>query len=221
VDLPTLVQDAKSRAFMDAAHWRRQALVRNWITDVRNLAGGVGASIGFRPEGGSELVLTFDPRTHLIARMELDTDDGPVTMTLSDWRDVGRVKYPFRQEQTDNTGSEVVIQLQRVQLLSNVDADLLARPPVVPHGRIAQGTSSTVPITFVGAGQNHILIEATIAGVETNLIFDTGAGTISDAARRFGLARLRWREPHRRGESSTTGGRDRGPNDDRHRRVVR
>ncbi len=207
VDLPTLVQDAHSRAFVDAAWWR-QALARKWITRVGNPSDSTGPSIAFTPDSGSELVLVFDPKTHFVRRIDFDADEGPLVTTLSDWRQAGPIKYPFRQEQKDATGSAIVVQYQRVQLLSSVDAGLFARPPAAPRAHLAGAAPSTVPFTFAGARQNHIMVKATVDGTETILNFDTGGANYFSpaAAQRFGLQIFGGLNVTGVGESGTTGG---------------
>jgi predicted aspartyl protease len=207
IDLPALVEDARSRAFVDRAGWRDPSLAAESATRIEH-GDARAVTIAFRPEGGSEVRVTFDAGTRLVSRIVAETDFGPVVTTWGDWRSVGPVTYAFRQEQTDATGARILVQVDRVTLLERAEAGALARPEAAPRGRLAAGASSTVPFTFVGGRQSHILVAARVSGVDANLIFDTGAANYvsPEAARRFGLAVSGGVNIGGAGESSATGG---------------
>jgi len=207
-DLPALIEDARSKAFVERGGWREAAFAGNAGLRAVAAEDGQSVTIAFRPAGGSDVALTFDATTHLVTRITVDTDDGPLVTTLSDWRSIGPVRYPFRQDTIDSTGSETLLEVQSVRLQRRADPAAFARPRPVAHGHLLAGTSSTTPITLTGSRQSHILVPATIAGTETHLIFDTGAANYysPEAARRFGLAVSGGLNLTGVGESSTNGG---------------
>jgi len=208
VDLPALVQDARSKAFVDRAGWRQPAVAGKETTRLVDNADSHSVTIAVRPDGGSDVEITFDRGTHLATRVVIETDDGPLVTTLGDWRSVGPIRYPFRQEQTDNTGEQTLTQIEHVRLEARVDPGALARPKPAPHGRLTAGPVSTTAFTLIGSRQSHILVEANVSGRDAHLIFDTGAANYfwPESARRFGLTVSGGLNLSGVGESSTTGG---------------
>jgi hypothetical protein len=210
-DLPPLVEDARSFAFVDRAGWRLlgNTTGKSLITHVARRSDGRSVAITFLPDSSSEVEVTFDARTLLVTRVEIQTDEGPVVMTFADWRSVGPVKFAFQVVETDNTGERTVTQLAHVKLQARAGAGAFARPSAIPHGHFIAGVSpATVPFTTSGARQTHISIPARVSGLDAILIFDTGAANYysPDAAKRFGLTVSGGLNLNGVGESSTTGG---------------
>jgi predicted aspartyl protease len=208
VDLPPLVEDARSKAFVDRAGWRQPAVAGKETARLIDNPDSHSVTIAVRPDGGSDVEITFDRGTHLVTRVVIETDDGPLVTTLGDWRSVGPIRYPFRQDQTDNTGEQTLIRVGRVHLESRADPGALARPKPAPHGRLTAGAASTTAFTLIGSRQSHILVPANVSGIDTHLIFDTGAANYfwPESAKRFGLTVSGGLNLSGVGESSTTGG---------------
>jgi aspartyl protease len=199
IDLPPLVADARSQAFVDRSGWRSQS---GSFSKHSNAAAGTSLYV---PEGGSEVKVSFDPKTHLVSQVVIETESGPLVTTYSDWRSVGKLKFAFRREQRDNTGEVTIFQFDRAQVLNHVSVSLLQRPKPVPHGRLNGEAIAIVPFRFAGS---HIRVDASVNGAKTDLIFDTGAANYfsPEAARRFGLKVIGGINLSGVGESSTTGG---------------
>jgi hypothetical protein len=193
VDLPALIADALSRAWLDRAGWRQ--------------TGVPGTRRRLVPRGGSPLVLFFGAGGR-IDHAVINDDDGPLTVTFSDWREIGSVGYPFRQEAVDATGQRTIIQAERIDPRASLGPHDLDRPASVSHAELAGEAPATVPIRFLGSSKSHILVRATVNGVPSLLIFDTGAANYltTDAALKFAVHAIGGINLGGVGESSTTGG---------------
>jgi predicted aspartyl protease len=201
VDLPPLVADARSRAFVDRAGWR--AKTGYTISKVER-SDGVGV-VYYRPDGGSEIVVSFDLEDHTVKHVVFQTDDGPLTVAYSDWRRIGKVRLPFRQVETSNTGEVTTLEIKRVRLLNKIPPEMLARPVGSRHGRLASGEEARIPFRYLGS---HILVSTTVNDVAADVVFDTGAANYFSPAwaQRFGLEVSGGLNLGGVGESSTTGG---------------
>jgi hypothetical protein len=202
VDLPPLVDDARAQAFVDRAGWRVESAVQ---TVVRPEGESRVAIVRYAPAGLSTVEVSFDQKTHLVTQIVIDTDDGPLTTTYSDWRPVGNVRFAFRQVQASNTGEVITLEADRVRLLRKIRPHALARPGRSAHGRLVTKDNAPIPFRFVGS---HILVPARVNDADANVIFDTGAANYFGfaSARRFGLKISGGLNLSGVGESSTTGG---------------
>ena len=201
VDLPPLVEDARSQAFVDRAGWRSDTGFTISKAEQRDHADVVD----YLPSGGSEVEVTFDSADHLVREVVLHTDDGPLTITYSDWRAVGKVRFPFRKVETSNTGETTTFEVKDVRVLSILPPDALARPATSPHGRLLSVEGARIPFRYVGS---HILVSARVNDVPADVVFDTGAANYFSPAwsEQFGLKISGGLNVSGVGESSTTGG---------------
>ncbi len=201
VDLPPLVQDARSQAFVDRAGWRSET----GFTISKAEPSSHAAVVHYAPVGGSEVEVTFDLTNHLVRQVVVQTDDGPLTITYSDWRRVGKVSFPFRRVETSNTGETTTFEVKRVRLLSKLPPNSLARPPRSPHGRLVSVEGARIPFRYAGW---HILVSARVNDVPADVVFDTGAANYFSPAwaEQFGLKVSGGLNLSGVGESSTTGG---------------
>lgn len=207
VDVPALISDARTRAFIERAGWRAPHAIAA-VGRFEEHPEHNEVTVVIHPVLAKEVALTFDKATHLLKRAEFDADFGPVVMTFSDWRSVGALKYPFRQTEVENTGETTVVQVKKVRRLRRANPNDFARPLPQALAHLLNGIPSTVPIQFTGARQSHILIEATVGNTETELLFDTGAANYfsAAAARRMGLDLFGGVNISGVGESSSAGG---------------
>ena len=92
IDLPALVEDARSQAFIDRAGWRAEIAQYTGRSDQDHA--GV---VKYKPDRSSEVTVSFDLNEHLVTQVVIETDGGQVITTYSNWRSVGKVKFAFRQ----------------------------------------------------------------------------------------------------------------------------
>ena len=201
VDLPPLVQDARSQAFVDRAGWRSET----GFTISKAGPSNHAEVVHYVPVGGSEVEVTFDLTDHLVRQVVVQTEDGPLTITYSDWRRVGKVSFPFRRVETSNTGETTTFEVKRVRLLSKLPPDSLARPTRSPHGRLVSVEGARIPFRYAGW---HILVSARVNDVPADVVFDTGAANYFSPAwaEQFGLKVSGGLNLSGVGESSTAGG---------------
>lgn len=201
IDLPPLVEDARSQAFVDRAGWRSET----GFTISKAEPGNHAEVVHYLPTGGSEVEVTFDLTDHLVRQAVVQTDDGPLTITYSDWRRVGKVRFPFRKVEISNTGETTTFEVKRVRLLSTLPPDSLARPANSPHGRLVSVEGARIPFRYAGW---HILVSTRVNDVPADVVFDTGAANYFSPAwaERFGLKVSGGLNLGGVGESSTTGG---------------
>jgi hypothetical protein len=67
-----------------------------------------GYALAIRPENGGPYVVFLDARTFLPTRMEQRERDHATTQTLSDWRAVGGINFPWRAEQRSSDSKLVL-----------------------------------------------------------------------------------------------------------------
>lgn len=141
------------------------------------------------PEGGRPFEMWLDAGTFLIARVVEQTGRETRTTFLSDYRDVEGLRLPFASR---STNGEV-----RYDLVANVEK-VEFNPPLdeagfrMPEGRtadfaIAGGkTSATIPFRLLN---NHLYVQAEIAGKPLQVLFDTGGANVLTpaTARRLGI----------------------------------
>jgi hypothetical protein len=193
IDLPALIADARSRAWLDRTGWRETQ--------------APGTRRRIVPSGGSPLTLTFGADRH-VKRAVIDTDDGHLTITFKDWRRLGPFSYPFRQETVDDTGQQVVIAADKIDVRPGLGGGRLDRPASRSHAELTGKAPATVPMTLFGSSKSHILVHGTIDGIAAPLIFDTGAANYvtADAAPKYSLHPTGGINLGGVGESSTTAG---------------
>lgn len=104
-----------------------------------------------------------DRRTHLIH--------------FADWRLVDGVRMAWTQRQTSqDVENSATIQMRQIALNGDPPDDWLDRPRDIHLARFKNG-NRTEWISFEFFGRNRIFIPATVNGVKTSVMLDTGAGT--------------------------------------------
>lgn len=193
IDLPALVADSRSHAWLDRAGWRD--------------AGATGSPLRVVPPGGSPLTLFYGADRRVV-RAVIDSDGGARTVTFGDWRPLGSMEYPFRREEVDATGQRTVLQAEKVEQRATLNPRALKRPAPVRHAELTAHSPVIVPIVLTGTKKSHILVQATVNGAPSSLIFDTGAANYltTDAAPRFAVRTTGGINLGGVGESSSTGG---------------
>jgi predicted aspartyl protease len=189
-DLPSLVADAETQAFVNRDGWWTGADVAEMkMLAAQTEAGSSVDGVAVTPAKGSPIDVWFDRTTHLIVRLVAHTDDGELTTVYSDWRQIDGVRLPFRQVQTDSSGAVTTLELSSATVEEKLAADALARPAAEPHGSITQGASTSIPFRLTGGDTGHILLAALINGKPSNILFDSGAANyfVPEAAHRFDL----------------------------------
>jgi predicted aspartyl protease len=164
------------RHLLDPTSFSRQSLgteERDHLTwQVVRFTAGNGDAYDFLldPEGGS---LTW-------VRSIEDTD---TTQTrYSDWRWVAGMRVAFRVESFHRNPMEnSKIEWTAVRVNEEIDPSIFTRPE---KGRqiayLREGAPEWVPIRLVSG--RHVYIDATVNGVDTEVVLDTGAGiTVLDA----------------------------------------
>jgi predicted aspartyl protease len=206
VDLPALIRDARSRAFVERAGWRDFARAAGLRLEEQRSDSLV--IVTYRPPDASDVRVTFDAKTGLVREVVIETDDGPVVTTYDDWRAVGSVKIPFSLVERTNTGEETAFQVQSAKTLRRPPANAFERPRAAPTGLLLPQSPQSIAFAYPGSRKAHILVPATVSGIETQIIFDTGAANYfsPEAARRFGLRVAGGLNLGGPGSSSTTGG---------------
>jgi len=201
IDLPPLIADANSRAYLDRLGWVHDP-------QARASHAPADAPVRFTPPGGSALSIWFDPATHQPRRVVADADGGPVTTVYSDWRDVGGQYIPFRCVQTDPLGGVTELDVQTATMSSKPDPTALQRPTPALHGVLQTGASTTVPFVFTGFDHGHIAVPATLNGQPAQLLFDSGGANYlpPETASRLGLHVSGGLNIGGVGQSGTTGG---------------
>jgi predicted aspartyl protease len=189
-DLPSLLDDAETQAFVNRDGWWS----RSDVSEMKLLASQMNAGsliygVEVTPAKGSPIDVWLDHKTHLIVRTIAHTDRGDQTTTYSDWRQVGSVRLPFRQVQTDAVGAETTLELSSATVEEKLAANALGRPAMEPHGLITEDASTSIPFQLTGDGRGHIIVAATINGKPSAVLFDSGAANyfVPEAAQEFRL----------------------------------
>jgi len=195
IDLPSLVMDARTQAYLDRFGWRDGAR-------------GGADSARVTPPGGSPVTLWFDAKTHQVQRAVAETDGGPLTTVFADWRDVSGVQVPFRKVQTDPIGGVTEMDIKTASVSATGDDAALQRPAPAPHGTLTAGAPNTVKFAFTSFDHGHIAVPASLNGTPATLLFDSGGANYLPpaTARRLGLTISGGLNIGGVGETGTTGG---------------
>ena len=189
-DLPSLLADAQTQAFVNRDGWWSEADVSGLtMLPAQTNAGSAVQRIQVSPASGTPIDVWLDPRTHLIVRTVAHTDAGDQITVYSDWRHTRGILLPFRQVQTDATGATTILEVRSASVAATLAPHALTRPASHPHGSMHGPRQSPVPFRLTGAGRGHIILPATINGKNATVLFDSGAANYlpPDAAHRLGL----------------------------------
>jgi hypothetical protein len=172
-DLPSLVLDARSPAFVARDGWwsgrvRFGPLIRR--KEVERAFDVVTVT----PPGGSDLEVWLDHASHLVDLVVYSTDGGPLTLVFSDWLRVDGVQLPFRRVDTDTTGQVTTTVVREARLERALAPGALARPAPESH-RITTGPlECAIPIVLTAFERGHVVVPGLINGKPANVIFDSG-----------------------------------------------
>jgi hypothetical protein len=145
-DLPSLLDDAETQAFVNRdGWWSRSDVSEMKLLAPQMDAGSLAYVVEVTPAKGSPIDVWLDHKTHLIVRTIAHTDRGDLTTTYSDWRQVGGVRLPFRQVQTDSIGAVTTLELSSATVEENLAANALDRPALEPHSSITEHASMSIP----------------------------------------------------------------------------
>jgi predicted aspartyl protease len=147
-----------------------------------------GDRLRLEPEGGRALTVAFDPATHLPATIERRAAEKTQVTSLSDWREVGGVSFPFTIRIDDGDPRDArTFHVDSVGIDRAVPAGAFARPADSPPDyQFAAGGTATMPIDL---STTLVFVEARVNGSPPlAFILDTGAEV--SVINRSRLARL-------------------------------
>jgi hypothetical protein len=113
------------------------------------------------PAYGSEVDLWIDPQTHLIARETATIGLVSITTTLSDYRRVDGISYPFLNNTVTSTGNSSVTKLKSLEINTDVGGRMRVPTQSVHDFSIAGGTTTTVPLQVIN---NHLYLSVMLDG---------------------------------------------------------
>ena len=112
------------------------------------------------PPQGSEIQLWVDPATHLIARETGTVGIVSFTTTLSSYRRVDGITYPFSNVTQTSTGNSTAVRVSSLELNAEV-AERMRVPGSAVHDASISGPTTTVPLQIVN---NHIYLKVMLDG---------------------------------------------------------
>jgi hypothetical protein len=132
---------------------------------------GKAVMLHFHPTLGLELTYYLDKGTHLPIKADWPSFDGPMTTTFSDWREVGGLKVPFAENQSDGINTT---KLQIKQVEFNGKHTRFA-PPAAGTDDTFFLTSGPVAVPF-NFQSKHIIFETQLnAQPPIWFLMDTGS----------------------------------------------
>lgn len=127
--------------------------------------------------------LYLDPGTGALYGLRRVRDRRESFVRFDDWRMVEGVRMPFAELSADATGEEAAVRWVSVDANPELAAETFARPMLAPAHAIAGGAASTGFMPFDLFAGSRIYIPATVNGVETEVLLDSGAEmTVLDKA---------------------------------------
>jgi hypothetical protein len=147
-----------------------------------------GDRLRLEPEGGPVLTIAFDPATHLPATIARRAAEKTQITTLSDWREVGGVRFPFTVRSDDGDPRDArTFRVDTVAIDRTAPAGAFARPADSPPDyQFAAGGTATMPIDL---GTTLVFVQARVNGSPPlAFVLDTGAEV--SVINRSRLARL-------------------------------
>lgn len=121
----------------------------------RRTAGGNAYDVlAVTPSGGTEILLWIDPETHLIARETTSVGALTSATSLSNYRRVDGITYPFASSTQFSSGNAFSQQVSMLEVNTDV-AERMRVPGQNVHDSSIGGASTTVPIQIVN---NHVYV---------------------------------------------------------------
>ena len=143
------------------------------------------AVLRFVYPGGSAYELLVDPASGESLWSRGDEDGRATWARQSDLRQVGGVRFAFRQETfAENPLENQVVVWERVAVNTGLPDELFARPgQAAKAARLPAGVTVTSWIPFELYARGYIYLRGLVNGHETDILLDSGAGmTVLDAA---------------------------------------
>lgn len=134
--------------------------------------------------------LYLEPDTGALYGLRSVRDRREAFVRFDDWRMVEGVRMPFAEAAAESTGASVGVRWAEIDANPDIAEDAFARPAPAAAHVIAGGAASTGFMTFDLFAGSRIYIPATVNGVETEVLLDSGAEmTVLDKgfAERLGL----------------------------------
>lgn len=178
--------------------WRRS--LSYWYPDRRQAAIEDGGErrdgerafhvLRITPAGGRPFEMWIDAATFLIDRIVEKTSNETRTTSMSDYREVGGLKLPFRLHVTNGEAQyDQLVTYEAYEINPEIESARFEVPQVrTDDFSIAGGaTSVTVPFELIN---NHIYIEARVNGRPLRIMLDTGGVNVltPPTAEALGLA---------------------------------
>jgi hypothetical protein len=116
--------------------------------------------IAVTPPQGTEIDLWIDPRTHLIAQQTSTVGIVSVKTTLSNYRRVDGILYPFDSSTQTSEGNNFSERISSVEVNGDV-AERMRVPGQSFHDATVAGGSTTVPLQIVN---NHVYASVMLDG---------------------------------------------------------
>jgi len=178
IDLPGIVADAVTQAYVDRDGWW-QPTGATMTYDGEKSDGALDADVvTVVPDNGSGIDVWIDRRTHLIARTVAHTDTGDVTSTDDDYRTVDGTKISFHDISIDPTGAKTETTLKTVTLDPTFDIASIARPVPDKLASFAGPSPVVVPFRFDAHDTGHLIVSATFGTTTVPVFFDSGGAAI-------------------------------------------
>ena len=138
VDLPSLLADAETRAFLKRDGWWSSEVCGMKLLPSPTDAESPIDRIQVTPAGGTPIDVWLDVKTHLIVQTVAHANAGDQITVYSDWRQVGSVRLPFRQVQTDERGATTTFSVSSASVEEGL-APRCAGPSGVSAPRVDAG----------------------------------------------------------------------------------
>jgi hypothetical protein len=186
--------EAATDAYLARNGWFRPASVdpaEMRYVGQRKEAGAVYDVVHVVPKGGMAFEAWVDVRSHLLARVVEDTDDGGTQTTwYTDYRPVDGVLVAYAQRQGNGDRQyDVAMQAQFVALRATPDDAHFAMPSSSVHDAYIEGSASSATVPFKSYA-GLIMVDVSVNGAQPmSFILDTGGLNLltPEAARRLGV----------------------------------
>jgi predicted aspartyl protease len=167
-----LARRERTQDFIDSGNFAK-APERSVFRGIERIGGRQTYALDVTAENGETETLYLDAETALPDRVAYDDDDGRTTVDLSDWRDVGGHRYPFKSIVSDGDRAFDTVQTTTsISLSGAIPPKVFA--PLVPR-TIAMAAPDTIPIDL---NEGHLYAPVTIGGKHYTFLLDTGAQDI-------------------------------------------
>ncbi len=161
---------------------------RSTFLGFGSLAGKPMWRLEVKADGGEPETLWIDAQSGLPGRVEYLDGDGPTTIDLSDWREVGGRRFPFRMVTSDGERAfDVVQQTTSIVIDGTISPDVFAP---LRSRTIAADTVQTVPLL---ERDSHYACSVSLGDKRYDFLLDTGAQSVlldSRVAKAAGLSEL-------------------------------